>query len=162
MRSIPRESSIRGGCTSSSEEHEKGLMYTLYYSPGSCSLIVHSLLEELLTECMAIVEYLCDRHGDGKLLAEHGTWRRAKTLERMATLATEVHPLFNRFFHVDDFSAAADVQAAVKARGAEKHVAWFRQEDAALTAPYWSGDTLTAADYYFMVVTRWGRFLDPP
>ena len=172
-------------------------MYTLYYSPGSCSLIVHALLEEfgvpfqvtkvdaaskdgyrkinpkgkvpalatpdgVLTECVAIVEYLCDRHGEGKLLGKPGSWERAKTLEQIATLATEVHPLFNRFFHEDDFSASKEAQAAVKSRGTEKLLAYFRGEDAQLTKPFWSGDSLTAADFYFMVIARWGRWLDPP
>jgi glutathione S-transferase len=176
-------------------------MYTLYYSPGSCSLVVHILLEELgvafelkrvdlvarehhgdeykrinpkgkvpalatpdgvITECVAIVEYLCDRHGDGKLLGKPGTWQRAKTLERIATLATEVHPLFNRYFHEDDFSDSKDTQAAVKVHGTGKLLAYFREQDAALTHAYWSGETLTAADIYFMVIARWGRWLTPP
>jgi glutathione S-transferase len=172
-------------------------MYTLYYSPGSCSLIIHVLLEEfglpfelkkvdaaskdeyrklnpkgkvpalatpegVITECVAIVEHLCDRHGGGKLLGEPGSWQRAKTLEQIATLATEVHPLFNRFFHEDDFSDANEVRAAVKTRGTEKLLAYFREQDAALSKPYWSGDTLSAADVYFMVIARWGRWLTPP
>jgi glutathione S-transferase len=176
-------------------------MYTLYYSPGSCSLIIHALLEELgvpfeatrvdlaakehhgdayrrlnprgkvpalatpegiLTECVAIVEYLCDRHDPhGRWLAKAGTWQRAKTLEQVATLATEVHPLFNRFFHQDDFSAQKDVQDAVKAHGAEKLLAYFRAEDAALTGANWSGGAPTVADLYFMVIARWGRRLEP-
>lgn len=176
-------------------------MYTLHYSPGSCSLIIHALLEELgvpfelkrvdvaagehrgaefrklnprgkvpalattegvLTECVAIVQFLCDRHdAEGKWLAKPGTWRRAKTLEQIATLATEVHPLFNRFFHQDDFSGEKEVQDAVKAHGTERLLAYFRGEDATLTGPHWSGDTLTAADLYFMVMARWGRWLDP-
>jgi glutathione S-transferase len=176
-------------------------MYTLYFSPGSCSLVVHCLLEELgvpfelkrvdltsdehrgdeyrrinpkakvpalvtpdgvLTECVALVEYLCDKHAEGKLLGRPGTWERAKTLERIATLATEVHPLFNRFFHDDDFAEARDVRAAVKARGSEKLLAYFRGEEAQLTRAFWSGDALTAADFYFMVIARWGRWLEPP
>ena len=173
-------------------------MYTLYYSPGSCALIIHALLEEfgvpfevkrvdagtkeeykrtvnakgkvpalatpdgVLTECVALVEYLCDRHGDGELLGKPGTWQRARTLERIATLATEVHPLFNRFFHEDDFSESKDVQQGVKKRGTEKLAAYFREQDAHLTRPFWSGDSLTAADFYFTVVARWGRWLDPP
>jgi glutathione S-transferase len=173
-------------------------MYTLHFTPGSCSLIVHILLEEfgipfelkkaevksteyrtrvnskgkvpalatpdgVLTECVAIVEYLCDHHGDGKLLGKPGTWRRAKTLERIATLATEIHPLMNRFFHEDDFSPAKDVQASVKAHGTQKLVAWFREQDAALRTPYWSGnDAPDASDIYFTAVARWGRWLTPP
>ena len=176
-------------------------MYTLYYSPGSCSLLIHCLLEELgvpfelkqvdldggehrgeayrrinskgkvpalvtpegvLTECAALVEHLCDRHDDGMLLGKPGTWQRSKTLEQVATLATEIQPLFGRFFHADDFSDADAVQGAVKARGAEKLIAWFREQDASLRTPYWSGETLTIADHYFMVATRWGRWLDPP
>jgi glutathione S-transferase len=177
-------------------------MYTLYYSPGSCSLVVHVLLEELgvpfeakrvdfaakehhgdeylklnpkgkvpalttpegvLTECVAIVQHLCDTHDPhGKWLARPGTWQRAKTLEQIATLATEVHPLFNRYFHEDDFSDAKDVQAGVKARGTEKLLAYFREQESALNAAFWSGDAFTAADIYFMVIARWGRWLTPP
>ena len=176
-------------------------MYTLYYSPGACSLIVSCLLEELevpyelkpvnfaanehhsegyqklnpkrkvpalvtpegvLTECVALVEYICDKHDkSGKLLGKPGSWQRAKTLEQIATLATEVHPVFNRFFHQDDFAAAKEVQEAVKARGAEKLLEYFREQDAALTKPYWSGDSMTVADLYFMVIARWGRWLEP-
>ena len=177
-------------------------MYTLYYSPGSCSLIVHVLLEELgvpfevkkvdfaakehhgaeyrrlnpkgkvpalatpdgvLTECIAIVQYLCDKHDPhGKWLAKPGTWQRAKTLEQIATLSTELHPLFNRFFHQDDFSGEKAIQDAVKAHGGDKLLAYFRGEDASLTGAHWSGDAMTVADLYFMVMARWGRWLDPP
>jgi glutathione S-transferase len=174
----------------------------LHYSPGSCSLLVHMVVEELglpvesvkvdlaggeqhggayrainpkgkvpalatdegvLTECVAIVEWLLDRHGDGTLLAAPGTWARAKSMEQVATLATEVHPLFNRFFHEDDFSPDPAVREAVKARGTERLLAWFREQDAALTGPWWSGGASpTVADHYFAVIARWGRWLDPP
>ncbi len=175
-------------------------MYTLYYSPGSCSLVIHCLLEELgvafalkrvdvaakehqgteylrvnpkgkvpalvtpdgvITECVAIIEHLCDKHGKGELLAKPGTWERAKTLEQVATLATEVHPLFNRFFHQDDFSAKKEVQDAVRERGTEKLLAYFREQDENLHRAYWSGESMTVADLYFMVIARWGRWLAP-
>jgi glutathione S-transferase len=178
-------------------------MYTLYYSPGSCSLVINCLLEELkvpfqmkkvdleanehndaefrkinpkgkvpalvtpngvLTECVALVEYLCDKHdATGRLLGRQGTWERAKTVEQIATLATEVHPLFNRFFHKDDFASQIEYQEAVKARGADKLHAYFREQDARLVKPYWSGGhAMTVSDLYFMVMARWGRWLDPP
>jgi glutathione S-transferase len=176
-------------------------LYKLYYSPGSCSLVVHCVLEEVgvpfetqvvdtqagehrqeaylklnpkgkvpvlmtpdgpLTECAALVEHLYDKHGDGTLLAKPGTWQRAKTLERIATLATEIHPLFSRYYHPDDFSDDSAVREEVKTFAAAKLVDWFRTEDAGLTRPYWSGDAPTLADYYFTVVARWGRRLDPP
>ena len=178
-------------------------MYTLYYSPGSCSLIIHCLLAELgapfelkrvdfekkehhgaqfrklnpkgkvpalatpdgvLTECMALTEYLCNRHdAEGRWLAKPGSWRRAKTLENIATLSTEIHNnLFNRFFHEDTFSDDEAVRKAVKAGSAEKLLEFFRGEDARLTGEYWSGQrSPDAADLYFMVISRWGRWLDP-
>ena len=114
-----------------------------------------------MTECAALVEYLLDKHGDGTLLAKAGTWERGKTLERIATLATEIHPLYNRFFHADDFSDDPQVREAVKAHGTQKLLAWYRAEDAALTHPYWSGDEPDVADIYFMVMARWGRWLEP-
>ena len=179
-------------------------MYTLYFSPGSCSLIIHCLLAELgapfelkrvdfekkehhgaeyrrlnpkgkvpalatpegvLTECVALIEYLCNRHDtDGRYLAKPGTWRRAKTLENIATLSTEIHNnLFNRFFHEDAFCDDAKARAEVKAVATGKLAEYFRDEDARLTREYWSGDgSPDAADLYFMVIVRWGRWLAPP
>ena len=177
-------------------------MDKLYDSPGSCSLVIDTLLEELgvdyemqrvhteagehrkaeylainpkgkvpalatpdgvLTECVALIEYLCARHDpQGRLLGKEGTWQRAKVRERIATLATEMHPLFGRFFHEDDYAPEPEAQAAVKAHAARKLVAWFRDQDAALATPYWSGAAMTAADIYFAVLVRWGRWLDPP
>ena len=172
-------------------------MYTLHYSPGACSLIVHVLLEELevpfelmradgkspeyraqvnpkgkvpalgtpqgvITESMAITEYLCDHHGGTRLVGKPGSWERARVLERVATMATEIQPVFNRFFHEDDFSDDKAVQAGVKSHAAKKLIAWFRQQDAELKAPYWSGGEFSLADIYFTVMARWGRWLDPP
>lgn len=178
-------------------------MYALYYSPGSCSLIVNSLLEELgvpfelkrvdleareheaaayrqlnpkakvpvlatpegpLTECVAIIEHLCDRHDASRQwLPEPGGRARARAMERLATLATDIHNnLFNRFFHADAMCDDAQMQAALKARAGERLAAWFRDEDARLAGPYWSGGAAPdASDLYFMVVSRWGRWLDP-
>src|SRR5687768_5117282 len=177
-------------------------MYTLYYSPGSCALIVNCLLEELgvpfearkvdveakehhgaayrklnpkgkvpvlvtpdgpLTECLALIEYLCDRHDAAHaFLPAPGTWERARAMERLATLSTEVHNnLGNRFFHEDSFSDDPAVRAAVKANGAAKLTEFFRAEDARLSGDYWSGRAQPdASDLFFMVVARWGRWLE--
>ena len=177
-------------------------MYTLYFSPGSCSLIVNCLLEELavpfdlkrvdfeskehqgeayrklnpkgkvpvlvtpdgpLTECMAIVEYVCDRHDrERRWLPEPGSWERARALERIATLSTEIHNnLGSRFFHADAYSGDPAVQAAVKASGAHGLTSFFREEDARLKRDHWSGGASPdASDLYFMVVARWGRWLE--
>jgi glutathione S-transferase len=177
-------------------------MYQLYYSPGSCSLIINCLMEELgvpfeackvdieakehhgeayrklnpkgkvpvlvtpdgsLTECMALIEYLCDRHDAARaFLPAPGTWERARATERLATLATDIHNnLGNRFFHEDGFSEDPAVRAAVKANGAGKLTEFFRAEDARLTGEYWSGRASPdASDLYFMVVARWGRWLE--
>ena len=176
--------------------------YILYFSPGSCSLVIDCLMEELgvafelkrvdldakehhgtayrrinpkgkvpalmtpegvLTECVAIIEYLCERHDPGhRMLGTPGSWKRARLRESVATLATEVHPLFNRFFHEDDFAEDAAARAAVKAHGTAKLVEYFREQDRRLTSPYWSGEELTVADLYFLVIARWGRWLTPP
>ena len=176
-------------------------MYTLHYSPGSCSLIIHIFLEEIgipfeskrvdleggehrrepylslnpkgkvpalatpdgvLTECLAILEHLADKHGEERWLGKPGTWHRAKILEQLATLGTEVHPWFARYFHPDDYSPEAAVQEAVKKHAAVKLVDWFAREDPRLVKPYWSGEAPTLADLYFLVIARWGRWLNPP
>jgi glutathione S-transferase len=178
-------------------------MYTLYFSPGSCALIVNCLLEELgvpfelrrvdvqarehdgaeyrklnpkgkvpvlatpegpLTECVALIDYVCARHDAGHhWLPAPGTWARAKAMERIATLATDVHNnLANRFFHEDAIAGDKAAQADVKAVAAAKLLEFFRSEDAKLAGPYWSGNAAPdASDLYFMVLARWGRWLEP-
>ena len=176
-------------------------MYTLYYSPGSVSMVTHMVLEELgvafepvkvdlskdehrgaaylkvnpkakvpalgtpdgiLTESVAILETLLDRHGDGSLLEKPGSLSRARTLERVAHLASDIHPLMNRYFHPDDFAADTALQERIKARAIEKLVAWFRAEDATLTGVYWTGGSVpNVADFYFAVIARWGRWFEP-
>jgi glutathione S-transferase len=176
-------------------------MYTLYYSPGSVSMVTHMVLEELgvpfeavkvnleqkahhepaylkinpkakvpslgtsegvITESVAILEYLLDKHGDGSLLAKPATVERARTMERIAYLATEIHPLMNRYFHADDYAADESVQKVVSEFGQAKSVAFFQREDGKLTTPYWSGGASpNVADFYFAVVARWGRWFKP-
>jgi glutathione S-transferase len=47
-------------------------------------------------------------------------------------------------------------------RAAEKLGVFFRDEDSRL-GEYWSGrGEPDAADFFFMVISRWGRWLDPP
>src|SRR5258708_8487620 len=102
-------------------------MYILYYSPGSCSLIVHCLLEEfgvpfelkrvdaaskdeyrklnpkgkvpalatpdgVLTECVAIVQYLCDLHVDAHLLANPGPPHHPSHHSPSAPPPPDAHP----------------------------------------------------------------------
>lgn len=118
--------------------------------------------EGVLTESVAICEYLCERHDPRhRWLGEPGSWARAKVRERVATLASERHPLFNRFFHPDDVSPDEAVRAAVKAHAATRLVDWFAREDAALAGVAPAGEP-TLADLYFMVMARWGRWLAPP
>ena len=178
-------------------------MYTLYFSPGSCALIVNCLLEELgvpfemkrvdvearehhgaeyrklnpkgkvpvlvtpdgpLTECVALIDYLCAKHDrEHRWLPPPGTWARARAMERLATLATDLHNnLANRFFHEDAIASDPAARAQVKALAAAKLVDFFRAEDAKLAGPYWSGnDAPDASDLYFMVLARWGRWLQP-
>lgn len=178
-------------------------MYTLYFSPGSCALIVNCLMEELglqfdlrrvdvearehdgaeyrklnpkgkvpvlvtpdgpLTECVALIDYLCGRHDGGhQWLPAPGTWARARTMERIATLATDVHNnLANRFFHEDAIASDQAGREQVKAVASRRLADFFRVEDGKLAGPYWSGNpSPDASDLYFMVIARWGRWLDP-
>lgn len=136
-------------------------MYTLHFSPGSCSLVVHSLLEELAVpfEVKRVDLAGGEHRGEayrrvnpkGKVPAL-GTWSRSR----------RSRPKSIRFFHADDFAADKQVQAAVKARGTRKLIEYFRGKDAALAGrTWWSGEALSAADFYFMVIARWGRWLVP-
>lgn len=118
--------------------------------------------EGIVTQSVAILELLLDRHGDGTLLAKPGTLARARTMERVVHLASDVHPIMNRYFHPDDFSEDTGEQERLKKHAVVKLVRWFQAEDAKLSGEYWSGGKQPdVSDFYFAVVARWGRWFEP-
>ncbi|QKJ87068.1 glutathione transferase GstA [Paramixta manurensis] len=107
----------------------------------------------LLTEGVAIVQYLADLKPDRQLLAPAGSLTRYHTLEWLNYIATELHKGFSPLFRPttpDEYKALAREQLEQK----------FRYVNHELKEKQWlMGLRFTVADAYLFVVTRWAQAL---
>ena len=104
----------------------------------------------LLTEGVAIMQYLADSVADRQLLAPVGSINRYKTLEWLNYIATELHKGFTPLFRPD---TPEDYKPVARALLEKK----LQYVDASLADKQWlTGHRFTIADGYLFTVLRWG------
>jgi len=105
----------------------------------------------LLTEGVAIMQYIADTKADRQLLAPAGSIARYRTLEWLNYIATELHKGFTPLFRPD---TPEDFKPTVRALLEKK----LRYVDDALRDNEWiCGNRFTIADGYLFTVLRWAR-----
>ncbi|MCW6030297.1 MULTISPECIES: glutathione transferase GstA [unclassified Pantoea] len=118
----------------------KGQVPALQFDDGS-----------ILTEGVAIVQYLADLKPDRNLLAPTGSLTRYHTLEWLSYVSSELHKGFSPLFRPDtpeEYKAIARAQLEKK----------YQQVNEALQDKQWLlGLRFTVADVYLFVVTRWAK-----
>jgi glutathione S-transferase len=108
---------------------------------------------QVLTEGVAIMQYIADRKPESNLVPRHGTLERYRVLEWLNYLTSEVHKSFSPLFNS---SASAEVKAYATAN-LEKKLDWT---DAQLAGKqYLTGDTFTVADAYLFTLINWTYFV---
>lgn len=107
----------------------------------------------VLTEGVAIVQYLADLKPDRQLLAPSGSLTRYHTLEWLNFIATELHKGFSPLFRPttpEEYKAIAREQLEQK----------FYYVNTELKEKQWlMGLRFTVADAYLFTVTRWAHTL---
>ncbi|WP_271460174.1 glutathione transferase GstA [Pantoea leporis] len=105
----------------------------------------------ILTEGVAIVQYLADLKPDRHLLAPTGSLTRYHTLEWLSFVSSELHKSFSPLFRPDtpeEYKTIARAQLEKK----------YQQVNEALQDKQWLlGLRFTVADVYLFVVTRWAK-----
>lgn len=120
----------------------KGQVPALQLSDGS-----------VLTEGVAIVQYLADLKPDRHLLAPVGSLTRYHTVEWLSYISSELHKSFGLLFR-------PGYSDEVKAQTRSQLEAKFRYVDASLRDRQWlMGLHFSVADAYLFVVTRWAKAL---
>ncbi len=118
----------------------KGQVPALQFDDGS-----------LLTEGVAIVQYLADLKPDRNLLAPTGSLTRYHTLEWLSFVSSELHKTFSPLFRPD---TPEEYKTIVRAQLEKK----YQAVNAALEDKQWlMGLRYTVADVYLFVVTRWAK-----
>lgn len=108
----------------------------------------------VLTEGVAIMQFVADQAGASDLLPPAGTLARARVQELLNYIAAELHKSYSPFFAPDITDAGRTAQKAVL----DAKLAWI--EGLLSDGRAWlSGDSFTPADAYLFTVTNWSAFV---
>ena len=105
---------------------------------------------EVLTEGVAIVQYLADKHAPGTLAPAAGTVERARLNGHLNFISAELHKAFGTLFNPALTPEARE--AAVTNIGRKLDVVERALADG---RPYLTGPDFTVADAYLFVVLSW-------
>ncbi|HVN46439.1 MAG TPA: glutathione transferase GstA [Steroidobacteraceae bacterium] len=108
---------------------------------------------EVLTENVAVLQYIADRNPAAKLAPPAGTLERYRLVEWLAFISSEVHKNFSPLFREDAHDEVK--QYTRKNLGTRLDYLNRRMGDGALLM----GETFTVADAYLFTVLGWGRFV---
>ena len=108
----------------------------------------------VLTEGVAIVQYLADLRPASGLAPAAGTPERVALQSWLNFIATELHKMFSPWLFHPEYGVQA--QEVARARIAERlaHV----ERHLAATGPFLLGETFTAADAYLFTIVGWSDF----
>jgi glutathione S-transferase len=108
---------------------------------------------QVLTEGVAIMQYLADQKPESNLAPRNGTLERYRLQEWLNYVTSEVHKTFSPLWN----PAAGDQVHAYTRANLEKKFDWL---DAQLAGrKFLTGDTFTIADAYLFTVVNWTSFL---
>ena len=107
---------------------------------------------QVLTEGVAIMQYLADQKPESKLVPKAGTLERYRVQEWLNYVTSEVHKGFSPLWDATTIPAVKDVRARRTSRrsstGSNKQLAGKK---------YLTGDTFTVADAYLFTVVNWAN-----
>jgi glutathione S-transferase len=112
--------------------------------------------KHVLTQNIAILEYIADQKPTSHLLPAAGTLERAETMKWLSLVATDLHSAFVPLFGLSNFTSDAHAQEDVK-KWAVKRITQLltlinkHLED----KTYLVGDHLSVADCYLFPVFQW-------
>lgn len=112
---------------------------------------------ELLTETLAILLTLDDRHPEAGLLPERGSPERAKALRWLAFAATELYPIVEILDYPERLAPSAETRDTTRAVAMEIWRARLKTMEAQLgAANFVLGERFSLTDIYWAVIARWG------
>ena len=109
---------------------------------------------QVLTEGVAIMQYLADQKPESGLAPRNGTLERYRLQEWLTYVTSEVHKSFSPLWNP---AAGAQVHEYTRVN-LEKKFDWLDKQLAG--RQYLLGDTFTIADAYLFVVINWANFLN--
>jgi glutathione S-transferase len=112
----------------------------------------------ILTESAAICLYLADRFPDARLAPPVGTPERPELYRWLMHLTNTVQTAQLRYFYPHRYGTEGVKEAA----DAELHEHHDRIDGRLAGREWLVGEERSVADLFLFMLTRWGRFLEPP
>lgn len=103
----------------------------------------------VLTENVAVLQYIADLNPDAHLAPPAGTMERYRLQEWLGFISSELHKSFGPLFHTESGEQA---QQSARAQ-LQKRLKWLQGELG--SRPYLLGQAFTVADAYLFTVLRW-------
>jgi len=120
----------------------------------------------VLFESAAIVLHLVDRHPEAGLAPKVGTPERAKFYQWMTFLTNSLQEELMIWQYPERLAGADAGATEVVKRGAEKRAEGYLdviEQHLKTNGPLFLGETLSAADFYLVMLARWARpMANPP
>ncbi|APR78932.1 Glutathione S-transferase [Minicystis rosea] len=111
---------------------------------------------EIITESVAILLTLDERHRHAGLLPPPGSPQRAEALRWMLFAATELYPIIEIVDYPERFAPSPESKEDVRARAKEIwHQRWLVLEKNLAGTPYCVESGFSATDLYIAVLSRW-------
>ena len=108
---------------------------------------------QVLTEGVAIMQYLADQKPDSGLVPKNGTLERYRVQEWLNYITSEVHKTFSPLWNPTADPAVKEYATS----NLFKKFDWLNTQLAG--KKYLTGDTFTVADAYLFTVVNWTNFL---
>jgi len=166
----------------------------LYYTPGTCALADHIVLEWIgapfeaqlvsgeerrspaylainpagavpsldvdgwiLTQNVAILNYLADLHPEAKLGGDGSAKSRAEVNRWLSLVNSDVHPLFKVFFGSANYLGDEALIQKAQDEARKNLRTLFERIDQQLAGKEWTTGARSIVDPYLFVVLRWAR-----
>ncbi|MFD2205020.1 glutathione S-transferase family protein [Kiloniella antarctica] len=116
----------------------------------------------VISETAAICLHLADRHPEGRMVPEISTPERAKFYQWLMFFTNTVQTDFLVYFYAERYSTDTSDASEIKASAEARLMDYFRIIDAQLgkKGPYMMGKATSLLDFYLLMLSRWGRFLE--
>lgn len=111
--------------------------------------------DEVITESVAILLALDERHREGGLLPPPGSRERAQALRWMLYLATEIYPLVEWDDYPERLAPAPDGAEALRERARSITRERWRLLEGQIAGPYLLASGFTATDLYLTKLAVW-------
>jgi glutathione S-transferase len=108
----------------------------------------------VITEGVAIVQYLADLKPDAGLAPLAGTRDRYRLQSWLTFTSSELHKMFSPWLFHPEYGAQAQEGARAKIAQRLRHV----EEHLATQGPFLMGDGFTVADAYLFTIVGWSTF----